>query len=291
MHPGSRCLGGCRPRRLACSGVRGLGTGEPPTRWLRRNPAPSSPEPASELQPHNHLPTDSFQGVLKGASHTHALPQPGLLASPDHLRVKPDSRPSRYPSHPQPRGTHPRVLGRPLLRWLVLCWPPAAQAPPNRWGSAATVTLSNHTSDGASPAPNPPTLPQQGPQGLSPSAPFTSYGPASRCSLLQPHPSLAAPDPRVLSCTGPLHVLSRPRMPFPPLHLVSTAHPSACSTVTISSGFAEWFDQCLTPPLDQVRGAVVVSAFAPPLICGTELGLIKCLVNEHTCTARGGILV
>lgn len=59
----------------------------------------------------------------------------------------------------------------------------------------------------------------------------------------------------------------------------------------MSSGFAEWFDQCLPLPLDQVRGAVVVSTYVAPFICGMELGLMKCLVNEHTCTARRGILV
>lgn len=198
---------------------------------------------------------------------THALPQPGLLAFPNHLRVKPDSRPSRYPSHPQPRGTHARVLEKPLLRRLVLCWPPAAQAPPNRSGSAATVTLSNHTSDGASPAPDPPTIRPPGPVLFC----FLYFPWASLPLLSASATTLCAVLPLGL-CMCCLDLIC----PFPPLHFVSTAHPSAGSTGTISSGFAEWFDQCLPLLLDQVRGAVVVSTFAPPFICGTVLGLIQC---------------
>lgn len=63
------------------------------------NPALSSPEPASELQPHNHLPTDFFKAphtltlfpnpafwrslTTTGSSQTHVPPGTPLAQSPE----------------------------------------------------------------------------------------------------------------------------------------------------------------------------------------------------------------
>lgn len=145
---------------------------------------------------------------------------------------------------------------RPSLGFLV---PTSSPGPcQTALGSAATVILSNLTSEHASPALNPPILPQQGPQKACPLLPSLFLMSQPSFALLQPHPLTCRLRPlQTPSCHWAFaRAVLGFECSFPLLHL-NTAHPSPCSTVTIPSEFEGYLNNACLSHLTVGLGVLV----------------------------------